>query len=155
MLLNCGVGEDSWESLGLQGDPNSPFPFQPGPPCSGPGLGEKPAVRQECPLVVIAYTTHWDSNPRSAVRAWLLWVRTSPFWFQQQGEWKAPGWLMDTRHGEARRQGRMPSIKHGPSEELRKYGMDGWKNEWTNTEVNCFLKGGMNITSNTQRTFSP
>ena len=25
MLLNCGVGEDSWEFLGLQGDPNSPF----------------------------------------------------------------------------------------------------------------------------------
>ena len=24
MLLNCGVGEDSWESLGLQGDPVSP-----------------------------------------------------------------------------------------------------------------------------------
>ena len=24
MLLNCGVGEDSWESLGLQGDPTSP-----------------------------------------------------------------------------------------------------------------------------------
>ena len=24
MLLNCGVGEDSWESLGMQGDPNSP-----------------------------------------------------------------------------------------------------------------------------------
>ena len=23
-LLNCGVGEDFWESLGLQGDPNSP-----------------------------------------------------------------------------------------------------------------------------------
>ena len=23
--LNCGVGEDSWESLGLQGDPTSPF----------------------------------------------------------------------------------------------------------------------------------
>ena len=23
MLLNCGVGEDSWESLGLQGDPAS------------------------------------------------------------------------------------------------------------------------------------
>ena len=23
MLLNCGVGEDSWESLGLQGDPQS------------------------------------------------------------------------------------------------------------------------------------
>ena len=25
MNLNCGVGEDSWESLGLQGDPTSPF----------------------------------------------------------------------------------------------------------------------------------
>ena len=25
MLLNCGVGEDTWESLGLQGDPTSPF----------------------------------------------------------------------------------------------------------------------------------
>ena len=24
MLLNCGVGEDSWESLGQQGDPTSP-----------------------------------------------------------------------------------------------------------------------------------
>ena len=24
MLLNCGVGEDSWESLGLQGYPTSP-----------------------------------------------------------------------------------------------------------------------------------
>ena len=24
MLLNCGVGEDSWESLRLQGDPTSP-----------------------------------------------------------------------------------------------------------------------------------
>ena len=24
MLLNCGVGKDSWESLGLQGDPPGP-----------------------------------------------------------------------------------------------------------------------------------
>ena len=24
MILNCGAGEDSWESLGLQGDPTSP-----------------------------------------------------------------------------------------------------------------------------------
>ena len=32
MLLNCGVGEDSWEYLGLQEDPTSPsffFFFQP------------------------------------------------------------------------------------------------------------------------------
>ena len=25
MLLNCGVGDDTWESLGLHGDPTSPF----------------------------------------------------------------------------------------------------------------------------------
>ena len=25
MLLKCGIGEDSWESLGLQGDPTSPL----------------------------------------------------------------------------------------------------------------------------------
>ena len=25
VLLNCGIKEDSWESLGLQGDPTSPF----------------------------------------------------------------------------------------------------------------------------------
>ena len=25
MFLNCGVGEDTWESLRLQGDPHSPF----------------------------------------------------------------------------------------------------------------------------------
>ena len=24
IVLNCGVGDDSWESLGLQGDPTSP-----------------------------------------------------------------------------------------------------------------------------------
>ena len=24
MFLNCGVGEDSWDSLGLQGNPTSP-----------------------------------------------------------------------------------------------------------------------------------
>ena len=24
MFLNCGIGEDSWKSLGLQGDPTSP-----------------------------------------------------------------------------------------------------------------------------------
>ena len=30
MLLNYGVGEDSWESLGLQGDPTSPKEISPG-----------------------------------------------------------------------------------------------------------------------------
>ena len=34
MLLNCGVGEDSGQSLGLQGDPTSPF----SPGCSLEGM---------------------------------------------------------------------------------------------------------------------
>ena len=29
ILLNCGAGEDSWESLGLQGDPTSPSQKRP------------------------------------------------------------------------------------------------------------------------------
>ena len=39
MLLNCGVGEDSWESLGLQGDPTSLKEISPG--CSLEGLMQK------------------------------------------------------------------------------------------------------------------
>ena len=38
MLLNCGVGEDSWESLGLQGDPTSPFWRRSAPGISLEGL---------------------------------------------------------------------------------------------------------------------
>ena len=38
MLLNCGVGEDSWESLGLQGDPTSPILKEISPRCSLEGL---------------------------------------------------------------------------------------------------------------------
>ena len=36
MLLNCGVGKDSWESLGLQGDPTILKEISPG--CSLEGL---------------------------------------------------------------------------------------------------------------------
>ena len=39
MLLNCGVGEDSWESLGLQGDPASQSILKEiSPECSLEGL---------------------------------------------------------------------------------------------------------------------
>ena len=38
MLLNCGVGEDSWESLGLRGDPTSPSLKEITPGCSLEGL---------------------------------------------------------------------------------------------------------------------
>ena len=38
MLLNCSVGEDSGESLGLQGDPTSPFLKEISPGCSLEGM---------------------------------------------------------------------------------------------------------------------
>ena len=38
MLLNCGVGEDSWESLGLQGDPKQSILKEVSPGCSLEGL---------------------------------------------------------------------------------------------------------------------
>ena len=38
MLLNCGVGEDSWECLGLQGDPTSPILKEISPGCSLEGM---------------------------------------------------------------------------------------------------------------------
>ena len=38
MLLNCGVGEDSWESLGLQGDLNQSILMEISPGCSLEGL---------------------------------------------------------------------------------------------------------------------
>ena len=38
MLLNCGVGEDSWESHGLQGDPNQSMLKEISPACSLEGL---------------------------------------------------------------------------------------------------------------------
>ena len=38
MFLNCGVGEDSRESLGLQGDPTQPILKEISPKCSLEGL---------------------------------------------------------------------------------------------------------------------
>ena len=41
MLLNCGVGEDCQESLGLQGDPTSSILKEISPECSLEGLMQK------------------------------------------------------------------------------------------------------------------
>ena len=56
MLLNCGVGEDSWESLGLQGDPINPKEDQ-----SWVFIG-RTDVEAETPI-------RW---PRDA-KSWLIW----------------------------------------------------------------------------------
>ena len=56
MLLNCGVGEDSWESLGLQGDPTSPSQR------SVLGVHWKDWCWCETPI-------HWPPD----VKTWLIW----------------------------------------------------------------------------------
>ena len=62
MLLNCGVGEDSWESLGLQGDPTSPSKRK-----SVLGDHWKTDVEAETPIF-------WPSDAKS----WLIWKDPDP-----------------------------------------------------------------------------
>ena len=56
MLLNCGVGEDSWESLGLQGDPTSPS-NHPGDQ-SWVFIG-RPDAKAETPILWPAHAKSW------------------------------------------------------------------------------------------------
>ena len=62
MLLNCGIGEDSWESLGQQGDPTSP------------------KGNQSCIFI------HWkDWN-------WSWNSNTWATWCEELTHWKRPSW---------------------------------------------------------------
>ena len=54
MLLNCGVGEDSWESLGLQGDPTSPFWWR-----SALGLFGRNDAKAETPVLWPLHVKSW------------------------------------------------------------------------------------------------
>ena len=56
MLLNCGVGEDSWESLEQQGDPTSPFQRR-----SVLGVHGRTDAEAEAPI-------HWSPDAKS----WLI-----------------------------------------------------------------------------------
>ena len=57
MLLNCGIGEDSWESLGLQEDPTSPS--------SGKSVLN---------IHWKEWCWSWNSNTLATyVRSWLIW----------------------------------------------------------------------------------
>ena len=51
MLLNCGAGEDSWEPLGLQGDPTSPILKEISPGCSLERLMLKLKLQYFCHLL--------------------------------------------------------------------------------------------------------
>ena len=57
MLLNCGFAEDSWESLGMQGDPTSPSQRR-----SVLGVHWKDCVEAETPIL-------WPPDAKS----WLIW----------------------------------------------------------------------------------
>ena len=55
MLLNCGVGEDSWESLGLQGDPTQSILKEISPGCY---LGRNDA-KAETPVLWTPHEKSW------------------------------------------------------------------------------------------------
>ena len=66
MLLNCGVGEDSWESLGLQGIPTLPF-------WRGSALGFlwKEDANAETPVLWPPHARSWlTGNDSDAGRDW-------------------------------------------------------------------------------------
>ena len=54
MLLNCGVGEDSWESLELQEDPTSPFWRR-----SALGFLRKDEAKAEAPVLWPPHAKSW------------------------------------------------------------------------------------------------
>ena len=70
MLLNCGVGEDSWESSGPQGDPTSPKSPDPiilkeiSPGCSLEGLMLK---------LILQYFGHLMQRADSFEKTLMLW----------------------------------------------------------------------------------
>ena len=80
MLLNCGVGEDSWKSLGLQGDPTSPSKENQ----SWISIGRTDA-EAETPIL-------WPPD----VKNWLIWKDLDPGkdWRQEKGttEGEMVGW---------------------------------------------------------------
>ena len=68
MLLNCGVGEDSWESLGLQGDPTSPILKEISPEYSLEGLMLKLKLQLQTSTDVEAEIL-WPPD----AKGWLIW----------------------------------------------------------------------------------
>ena len=80
MLLNCGVGEDSWESLGLQGDSTSPSLKEISPGCSLEGLMLKLKLQYFGP---------------PDVESWLIWKDpdAGKDWGQKEKGWQRMRWL--------------------------------------------------------------
>ena len=79
MLLNCGVGEDSWESLGLQGDPTSPWKGNK----SWVFIGRTDAEAETLIL--------WPPE----VKSWLIWkdLMLGKIEGRRRRGWQRMGWL--------------------------------------------------------------
>ena len=86
MLLNCGVGEDSWESLGLQGDPNRPILKEIRPGCSLEGLMLKlksPCFGYLMQRVHLKKPWCWErlrAGREGDDREWDGWMASLPRW---------------------------------------------------------------------------
>ena len=98
MLLNCGVGEDSWESLGLQGVPTSPPLKEISPECSLEGLMlklkrqyfghlmwrtnsfEKTPMREKLKAGE-GYKRGWDGWMASPIQWTWVWVNSGSWWW--------------------------------------------------------------------------
>ena len=76
MVLDCGVGEDSWKSLGLQGDPTSP--------------SQRKSVLN---IHWKAWCWSWNSN-------------TLAIWCEELTHWKRPWWWVRLMAGEGEDRGR-------------------------------------------------
>ena len=79
MLLSCGVLEDSWESLGLQGDPTTPFWRR-----SALGFLGRNDAKAETPVL-------WLPHAKS----WIIWKDSDAGrdWGRRRRGWQRMRWL--------------------------------------------------------------
>ena len=129
MLLNCGVGEDSWQSLGLQGDPTSPLRNQ-----SWIFIG-RTVAEAETPIL-------WPPDANS----WLIWKYpdAGKYWSWRRRGRQRMRWL-DGHHRcggdeRSRQRKKMNSFSISPSSEYSG-GWSGW--------ISLQSKGLSRIFSNT------
>ena len=89
MLLNCGVGEDSWESLGLQGDPTSHPKGDQSCLCSLEGLMLKLKLQYFGHFMWRVEKTHWKrpwcweglgAGGKGDDRGWDGWMASPTRW---------------------------------------------------------------------------
>ena len=106
LLLNCGVGEDSWESLGLQGDPTQSILKEISPRCSLEGIMLKLKLQYFARLM--EELTHlkrlwcweglgageegddrgWDGWMTSPTQCTWVWVNSGSWWWTgRPGSW--------------------------------------------------------------------